>query len=44
MYFEELIEDVPLENDKVECKSLLNRDDMLGNLETNGYLEKSKIS
>lgn len=30
MYLEELIEDVQLENDKLECKALLNREDVLG--------------
>lgn len=30
MYLEELVEDVRLENDKLECKALLNRDDVIG--------------
>lgn len=30
MYLEELIEGVQLENDKLECKAQLNRDDMIG--------------
>ncbi|MCQ2505758.1 MAG: ATP-binding protein [Lachnospiraceae bacterium] len=30
MYLEELIEDAQLENDKLECKALLNRDDVIG--------------
>ena len=30
MYLEELIEDVQVENDKLECKALLNRDDVIG--------------
>lgn len=30
MYLEELIKDVQLESDKLECKALLNRDDVLG--------------
>ena len=30
MYLEEIIEDVQLENDKFECKSMLNREDVVG--------------
>lgn len=30
MYLEELIENVELESDKFECKSRLNRDDVVG--------------
>ena len=30
MYLEEIIEDVQLENDKYEAKSILNRDDVVG--------------
>ncbi len=30
MYLEEIIEDIYLENDKFECKSVLNRDDIVG--------------
>ena len=30
MYLEELIEDVQVENDKLECTALLNRDDVIG--------------
>ena len=30
MYLEEIIEDVQLENDKFEAKSILNRDDVVG--------------
>lgn len=34
MYLEELIEDVQMENDRFECKSILNRDDVIGWLKT----------
>ncbi|MGN0483007.1 MAG: ATP-binding protein [Lachnospiraceae bacterium] len=34
MYLEEIIEDVKLESDKFECKSRLNREDILGWLKT----------
>ncbi len=34
MYLEELIDDIQLENDKFECKSKLNRDDVVGWLKT----------
>ncbi|MBO5281778.1 MAG: putative DNA binding domain-containing protein [Lachnospiraceae bacterium] len=34
MYLEEIIEDVRLENDRFECKSKLNRDDVVGWLKT----------
>ena len=27
MYLEEIVEDVRLENDKLECKSILNREE-----------------
>ena len=30
MYLEELIDNVELESDKFECKSRLNRDDVVG--------------
>ncbi len=30
MYLEEIIEDIYLEGDKFECKSILNRDDIVG--------------
>ncbi len=30
MYLEEIVEDVRLENDKLECKSILNREDVVG--------------
>lgn len=30
MYLEEIIEDVQMENEKLECKALLNRDDVIG--------------
>ena len=30
MYLEEIVEDVQLENDKLECKSILNREDVVG--------------
>ena len=30
MYLEEIINDLQLESDKVECKSRLNRDDVVG--------------
>ena len=34
MYLEELIDDIQLENDKFECKSKLNRDDVVGWMKT----------
>lgn len=34
MYLEEIVDDVQLENDKFECKSRLNREDVLGWLKT----------
>lgn len=34
MYLEEIIDDILLENDKFECKSRLNREDVLGWLKT----------
>lgn len=34
MYLEEIINDIPLESDKLECKSILNRDDVVGWLKT----------
>lgn len=34
MYLEEIIEDIKLESDKFECKSKLNRDDIVGWLKT----------
>lgn len=34
MYLEEIIEDVILESDKFECKSMLNREDVIGWLKT----------
>lgn len=34
MYLEEIIEDIQLESDKFECKSKLNRDDIVGWLKT----------
>ncbi len=34
MYLEEIIEDIQLESDKFECKSKLNRDDIIGWLKT----------
>lgn len=34
MYLEEIIEDIQLENDKFECKSRLNREDIVGWLKT----------
>ena len=34
MYLEEIIDDIQLESDKVECKSKLNRDDIVGWLKT----------
>lgn len=34
MYLEEIIGDVQLENSTVECKSKLNRDDVVGWLKT----------
>lgn len=34
MYLEEIIEDVQLESDRFECKSKLNRDDVIGWLKT----------
>ena len=34
MYLEELIEDIQLESDKLECKAKLNRDDVVGWLKT----------
>ena len=34
MYLEEIIENIQLENDKFECKSKLNRDDVVGWLKT----------
>mgnify|MGYP000046029798 CR=1 FL=1 len=34
MYLEEVIDDIQLENDKFECKSKLNRDDVVGWLKT----------
>lgn len=34
MYLEELIENIQLESDKFECKSLLNREDVVGWLKT----------
>ena len=30
MYLEEIVENVQLENDKFECKSVLNREDVVG--------------
>jgi predicted HTH transcriptional regulator len=30
MYLEEIIDDILIENDKLECKSVLNRDDVVG--------------
>ena len=34
MYLEEMIEDIQIESDKMECKSRLNRDDIVGWLKT----------
>lgn len=34
MYLEEIIENIQLENDKFECKSILNREDVVGWLKT----------
>lgn len=34
MYLEEIIDDIQLENDKLECKSRLNREDVVGWLKT----------
>lgn len=34
MYLEEIIENIQLENDKLECKSMLNREDIVGWLKT----------
>lgn len=34
MYLEELIDDIQLANNKFECKSKLNRDDVVGWLKT----------
>ena len=34
MYLEEIIEDIQLESDKCECKSILNREDVVGWLKT----------
>lgn len=34
MYLEEVINDIQLENDKIECKSRLNREDIVGWLKT----------
>ncbi len=34
MYLEEIIDDILLESDKIECKSRLNRDDVVGWLKT----------
>ena len=34
MYLEEIVNDIQLENDKFECKSKLNRDDIMGWLKT----------
>ncbi len=34
MYLEEIVQDVQLENDRFECKSKLNRDDVIGWLKT----------
>lgn len=30
MYLEELVDDIQLESDKFECKSILNRNDVIG--------------
>ena len=30
MYLEEIVEGIQLENDKFECKSILNREDVVG--------------
>ena len=34
MFLEEIIDGLRLENDKIECKSRLNRDDVVGWLKT----------
>lgn len=34
MFLEELVEDMQLENDELECKSRLNREDVVGWLKT----------
>lgn len=34
MYLEEIVENVQLENDKFECKSVLNREDVVGSLKS----------
>lgn len=34
MYLEEIIEDIQLENNEIECKALLNRENMIGWLKT----------
>ena len=34
MYLEEIVENIQLENDKFECKSMLNREDVVGWLKT----------
>lgn len=30
MFLEEIVEGIQIENDKFECKSILNRDDVVG--------------
>ena len=30
MYLEEIIDDIQMESDRFECKSMLNRDDVIG--------------
>lgn len=34
MFLEEIIDNVQLENDKFECKGILNREDVIGWLKT----------
>ena len=34
MYLEEIVDNIQLENDRFECKAVLNRDDVVGWLKT----------
>ena len=43
MYLEELVDDIQLESDKFECKSILNRNDVIGWLKSIAGLDRKSV-
>lgn len=38
MYLEEIVDNIQLENDRFECKAVLNRDDVVGGAENDSRI------